>query len=108
MDEQSYRALADRTMERIDEAFAEVDPDQAESSISSGALTVLFPGGVKAIVSPQPPVRQMWLAFRDRAWHFDYDAPNDRWLDDRGKGEDLFRVVETIAREAGGVAVSIR
>lgn len=108
MDEQSYRALADRTMQRIDEAFADADPDQAEASLANGALTITFPGNVKAIVSPQPPVRQMWLAFRDRAWHFDYDAQNDRWLDDRGKGEDLFRLVETIARDAGGVTVAIR
>jgi len=107
MDEQAYRSLADATFRTIDDAFAEVDPDQAESSLSQGALTIVFPGGVRAIVSPQPPVRQIWLAFRDRAWHFDYDEKTRRWHDDRGQGIDLFEQLASIASEAGGVTVKI-
>jgi len=107
MDEQAYRQLVDDTFRRIDDAFADVDPDQAESTLSQGSLTIVFPGGVRAIVSPQPPVRQIWLAFRDRAWHFNYDEPNRRWLDDRGQGRDLFAELAAIAKEMGNVDVTI-
>lgn len=107
MEEQAYRSLVDETFKRIDDAFADVDPDQAESSIAQGALTIVFPGGVRAIVSPQPPVRQIWLAFRDRAWHFDLEASTRRWMDDRGEGLELFAAIARIAKEAGGVDVTI-
>jgi CyaY protein len=107
MDENTYRKLVDDTLHHIDAAFEEVDPDLAESSISQGALTILFPSGLRAIVSPQPPVRQMWLAFRDRGYHFDWDPGRRQWLDDRGEGLDLYGVIEKITRDASGVSVSI-
>ncbi len=107
MDEQTYRHLVDDTLRQIDRAFEDVDPDLAESSISQGALTILYKMTVRAIVSPQPPVRQMWLAFRDRAWHFDWDPTQKRWLDDRGSHQDLFTVLQTISKDAVGVEISI-
>ena len=107
MDEQDYRHLVDETFRRIDDAFGEVDPDLAESSISQGALTILFPGGVRCILSAQPPVRQVWVAFQDRAWHLDWDASSGRWLDDRGTGKDLGSLVRDIVREGAGVELAL-
>ena len=54
-----------------------------------------------AIVSPQPPVRQMWLAYRDRAWHFDWR--DGRWVDDKGEGKELFALLTEITQQAVGV-----
>jgi CyaY protein len=107
MDESTYRRLVDDTLHHIDDAFAEIDPDLAESSISQGALTILFPGGLRAIVSPQPPVRQMWLAFRDRGYHLDWDPERKRWLEDRGERRDLYAIVADITREMTGLDVSL-
>lgn len=107
MDENTYRKLVDDTIHHIDAAFEEVDPDLAESTISQGALTILFPGNLRAIVSPQPPVRQMWLAFRDRGYHFDWHPDRRRWVDDKGEGLDLYSLIERIARDTSGVGVSI-
>jgi CyaY protein len=106
MDEKEYRHLVDATLKRIDDAFADVDPDLAECSVSQGALTILFPGNVKAIVSPQPPVRQMWLAFRDRAWHFDHVAP-DRWVDDKTHTQELYPLLAEITKQAVGLSVKV-
>ena len=105
MDERDYRLLCDDTLHAIDTAFEDVDPDLAESTLSQGALSILYPGGLKAIVSPQPPLRQMWLAFRDRAWHFDWDGAS--WLDDKGEGVDLYRKLEEITRTQAGVELRI-
>ena len=105
MDEQAYRHLIDETFKKIDDAFADVDPDQAESTLSQGAVTIVFPGGTRCIISPQPPVRQVWLAYTDRAWHFNYDVATRRWMDDRGQGMDLFTQVAGIAKEASGALV---
>jgi CyaY protein len=107
MDERTYRHLVDETLHHIDAAFEEVDPDLAESSVSQGALTILFPGGLRAIVSPQPPVRQMWLAFRDRGYHFDWDPEKKRWIDDRGSGLDLYGTIAGIMRDMTGLELPI-
>ena len=104
MDEREYRLLVDDTLARIDAAYADVDPDLVECTISQGALTLLFKDGTKAIVSPQPPVRQMWLAFRDRAWHF--DRQGDDWVDAKG-GVGLYRQLEAITQTAAGEVVQI-
>ena len=106
MDEQAYRHLVDETFRKIDDAFADVDPDLAESTLSQGALTISFPGGVRCIVSPQPPVRQVWVAFRDRAWHLDWNPERSLWLDDRGSGTHLGKLLGDIVREAAGVELS--
>jgi CyaY protein len=107
MDERTYRHLVDETLHHIDTAFEDVDPDLAECSLSQGALTILFPGGLRAIVSPQPPVRQMWLAFRDRAYHFNWDPEGKRWIDDRGEGLELYATITGIVRDTSGLVVDI-
>ena len=105
MDEKTYRLLVDDTLRHIDAAFEPIDPDLAECSISQGALTVAFPGGLRAIVSPQPPVRQMWLAFRDRGYHFNWDG--NRWIDDKNPDISLYGVVADITRQMTGQDVEI-
>lgn len=107
MDESSYRRLIDDTFKVIDAAFEDVDPDVAESSYSQGTLTILFADGRRCILSPQTPVRQIWVAFKDRAWHLDRDAANGRWLDDRGQGIELYKLVEDVTREAAGVTIAV-
>ena len=37
-------------------------------------------------MNTQRPVRQIWLAGGDRAWHFDWNASTEQWLDDKGSG----------------------
>ena len=107
MDESQYRRLVDDTFHHIDAAFEGVDPDLAESVVSQGTLTIQFADGRRCILSPQAPVRQLWVAFRDRAWHLDYQPESGRWLDDRGQNVELYALVAQITREAGGVAVTI-
>ena len=107
MDESTYRHLVDETLRQIDAAFEDVDPDLAECSISQGALTIAFPGGLRAIVSPQPPVRQMWLAFRDRGYHFNWDAAKRQWIDDKGEGLELYQVVVDLTLRTAGVNVPL-
>lgn len=107
MEEKQYRQLVDLVFSQIDAAFEEVDPDLAESALSAGTLTITMVNKHRFIVSPQTPVRQIWVAFRDRAWHFNFDAATKRWTDDRGLGVDLFKLVEQTVHEATGLAVTV-
>jgi CyaY protein len=107
IDEKSYRQLLDQAFARIDDAFEEIDPDLAEVALSLGTLTITYPGNLRMMLTPQPSPRQLWVAFRDRAWHFDYDPTNERWLDDRGQGIDVYKLIEETTREVAGVQVMI-
>jgi CyaY protein len=106
-DESTYRKQVDETFQLIDAAFEHVDPDLVESSYGQGTLTLQFADGKRCILSPQAPVRQIWVAFKDRAWHLSRDEGTGRWLDDRGQGTDLFGLIEEITRQGAGVAVAI-
>jgi iron donor protein CyaY len=105
MDEKTYRKRLDATLEHIDRAFDQVDPDLAESNLSQGALTITMRQGHRLILSPQPSPRQLWIAFRDQAWHFDWNDARACWLDDRGRNIEALSLVATLTREAAGVDV---
>jgi CyaY protein len=107
MDDSAYRRLLDDTFTVIDAAFENVDPDVAESVYGQGTLSIVFADGRRCILSPQAPVRQLWVAFKDRAWHMDLDAATGRWIDDRGQNIELYGLIETITREAAGLDVKI-
>jgi iron donor protein CyaY len=107
MDEKTYRHLLDETFARVDRAFEAVDPDLAEVSISQGSLTIAFFEKQRLMLTPQPSPRQLWVAFRDRAWHFDWDAARGDWVDDRGQGIELCALVERTTREVANVTVEI-
>lgn len=103
MDEKTYRKLLDDTLDRVDRAFDAVDPDLAESNPTQGALTITMRGGQRLILSPQPSPRQLWIAFKDQAWHFDWDATRRCWLDDRGRNIEALALVSDLTRQAAGV-----
>jgi CyaY protein len=105
MDASEYRLAVDALLMRLDRAFEDVDPDLAESEYAQGTLVVTVRQAHKLIISPQAPVKQIWAAFRDRAWHFSYDEASGRWLDDRGQGVELVGLVASLANEHAGVTI---
>jgi iron donor protein CyaY len=106
IDERTYRARIDETLKRIDAAFENIDPDLAESDYAQGTLVIVFNQVHKLILSPQAPLQQLWVAFRDRAWHFSADDAG-RWLDDRGQGIELLALIADLARDNAGVALAL-
>jgi len=104
MDEGVYRARIDETFKRIDAVFEDVDPDLAESDYSQGTLVITFRQAHKLILSPQAPLRQLWVAFRDRAWHFEFDPKAQCWMDDRGQGVELLGLIAELTQQNAGVA----
>lgn len=104
MDESHYRKQVQATLDRVEKAFDDVDPDLAECSQSLGALTIQFPKGARCILSVQPSVRQLWLAVaaRGTAFHFNWDASANAWKDDKGKGIELLSYLSTYLKEETG------
>ena len=104
-EEGAYRQRVDEALAKLDKGFENVDPDLAESDFSQGTLVITFKQAHKLILSPQAPMRQIWAAFRDRAWHFALDGAG-HWMDDRGQGVELFALVTSLAHEHAGVDVA--
>jgi iron donor protein CyaY len=109
MEENDYRQRVDEIFRRIDAAFENVDPDLAESDYAQGTLVINFRQMHKLILSPQTPLRQIWMAFRNRAWHFalaETSGQPETWTDDRGQGVDLLGLIAELARESASVQVA--
>ncbi len=109
LDEKTYRDRVAATMKRVAKALESVDPDVLEAEEGNGVLTITAADGSKTILSPQPSVRQLWLAAASRgiAFHFSLDGASGRWLDDRGRGLDLDDVLRDILGKASGVTLPL-
>jgi CyaY protein len=106
MQESAYLALADEAFRAIGDGLDSVDTDLVDCEAAGDVVTLTFAGGRKCVVNTQRPTRQIWLAANARAWHFSWDDGTRRWLDDKGKGDELFATLARIVREGAGVEVS--
>lgn len=104
MDESTYQRLADNTFLELDAMLADVDADAVDVERAGDVMTLTFASGKKAVVNTQRPTRQLWLAADARAWHFTWDGA--RWLDDRGRGIELFAQIAAIVSDHTGVSVT--
>lgn len=109
LDEKTYRDRVAATMKRVAAALESVDPDVLEAEEGNGVLTITAADGSKTILSPQPSVRQLWLAAASRgiAFHFSLDEASGRWLDDRGRGLDLDDVLRDVLGKTSGVTLPL-
>lgn len=106
MDESSYQHLADAAFRAIGDAFEDVDSDVVDCEAAGDVVTLTLRGGRRCVVNTQRPARQIWLAANAQAWHFSWDEGSKRWLDDRGRGDELFSTIARIVKDATGTEVS--
>jgi CyaY protein len=105
MDERRYLQLAEAALSRVVAAFDEVELDDADVDSVGDVVTITLKpgaaGGGKIVINTQRPARQLWLAGGNRAWHFSYDEPSDRGLDDKGQGAELFETIRDLCAKSG-------
>jgi CyaY protein len=107
MDESTYQQKVAATFRAIETVLDEVDPDLVETTSTGDVMTFAFANGVRCILNTQRPVRQLWLAARAEAWHFDWHEDEGRWIDDRGRGIELRQQLVKIIREQAGLDVAL-
>ena len=61
---------ADRFMERVLSSLEDIDPDEVDTDLAMGVLTMEFGDGSKSIMNRQTAAHQIWLAEGAQAWHF--------------------------------------
>ncbi|MBS1875411.1 MAG: iron donor protein CyaY [Acidobacteria bacterium] len=76
MDEQEFRRQADQALDQLFRKLTSAgDQYGFEADFNAGALTIEFdePPG-KFVVSPNTPVRQIWVSAHSRSFKLDWDA----------------------------------
>jgi iron-sulfur cluster assembly protein CyaY len=75
MDEQEFKTHADDTLTRLHRVLATASDDyDFESDLNNGALTVEFENPpAKFVVSPNAPVRQIWVSALAKSYKLDWD-----------------------------------
>lgn len=75
IDEQKFRKLAEEALEQLQRALEKAaDTYEFEVDSNQGALTVEFEDPpARFVVSPNAPVRQIWVSARVKSFKLDWD-----------------------------------
>lgn len=107
MDEATFDHVAATEMNAIEDAFAEVDPDQVEVEVSDGVLRLDLRDGTKIVINSHRAARQIWMAAISTAWHFDPPANADnKWVAAKS-GEELRQTLRDLLHKRIGLAVTL-
>lgn len=98
LSEQDFRLRADHALEALQRALLPVaDTDGFEVELQNGVLQVVFeePSAAKFVVSPNAPVRQIWLSAMARSYKLAWSEERAAFVLD---GESLDELVLRLTR----------
>jgi frataxin len=74
LDENDFRKQADRLLESLKQSLI-VAEDSADIEVEdqSGALHISFDDGARFVISPNAPVRQIWISALSTSFKLDWD-----------------------------------
>jgi CyaY protein len=105
--EQDFRLEADRALEQAQRALLPLaDQEDFEVELQNGVLQLVFeePAPAKFVVSPNAPVRQIWVSALSRSFKLSWtDEASVFTLD----GEPLDALLNRLAREQLGISSSL-
>ena len=105
MDEVSFDKDARTELSHIDDAFAEIDPDEVEVSSSDGVLKLALRDGTRIVINSHRAARQIWMAAIASAWHFD-PTPEGGWRAAK-TGDELRATLARVVHERIGLTVAL-
>jgi CyaY protein len=89
LSEQDFRLAADRALEQLQRSLLPLaDQEGFEVELQNGVLQVVFeePAATKFVVSPNAPVRQVWVSAMSRSYKLTWGPETDAFVLD---GETL-------------------
>jgi CyaY protein len=105
MDDASFDRVARDELHDLENAFAEIDPDDVEVSTSDGVLRLDLRDGTRIVINSHRAARQIWMAAIASAWHFDLSGDGS-WRAAK-TGEELRPTLARLVRERIGLSVSL-
>jgi CyaY protein len=94
MDDQEFKHHADEALNRLYSTLSDATDDyNFDPEMESGALSVEFdrPKG-KFVISPNAPVRQIWVSARSRSFKLDWDPVEGAFIQS-SNGQTLTELV---------------
>lgn len=98
MTDDEFKQLTSAVYKRVVKAFDYIDPDEAEASYQLDNVTITFKDKTIFVINRQPPVHQLWLATKEKGYHFFYDGVKQQWLSTKTK-EEFFEVIKKSAKK---------
>jgi iron donor protein CyaY len=99
LSEQEFRLEADRALEQAQTSLLPLaDREGFEVELQGGVLQVVFdaPGAAKFVVSPNAPVRQIWVSALSRSYKLSWAGEEAMFV---LEGETLNALLERLALE---------
>jgi iron donor protein CyaY len=108
MDEQEFKKRADAALEDLDRRLSKAgERHDLESDFNAGALVVEFEDPpAKFVVSPNTPVRQIWVSAHMKSYKLDWDAAREAFALAES-GQTLAELVAAAISEQLGETVSL-
>ena len=98
LSDQDFRLRADHALEDLQRAMLPAADDEGfEVELQNGILQVVFdePRPAKFVVSPNAPVRQIWVSAMSRSYKLSWSDEDSAFVLD---GESLNTLVQRLAR----------
>jgi CyaY protein len=108
MDELEFRDRADEALGRLQRALERAsDRHEFEVDNNQGALTIEFEDPpARFVVSPNSPVRQIWVSARVKSFKLDWDAARSEFVLP-ADGRSLRQLIADVAGEQIGETVAL-
>ena len=108
MDDQEFKNRADQALEALHRALTEAaDEHDFEADFNAGALAIEFEEPrAKFVVSPNSPVRQIWVSAHSKSFKLAWDAAREEFVLPE-TGESLNQVIAGAVSKQLGATVSL-
>ncbi len=103
INEQEFDGAARDELHAIEDAFADIDPDDVEVSTSDGVLRLDLRDGTRVVINSHRAAGQIWMAAVSSAWHFDPGA--DRRWHAAKSGDELRATLQRLLHDRIGIDV---
>lgn len=105
MDDAEFDHVARDELRHLEDAFADIDPDDVEVSTSDGVLRLDLRDGTRIVINSHRAARQIWMAAVASAWHFDPIGPGV-WRSPKSN-EELRPTLARLLKERVGIALPL-
>ena len=108
MDDQEFKNRADQSLQALYRRLTAASDDAAfEADFNAGALTIEFEDPpAKFVVSPNAPVRQIWVSAHSKSYKLDWDAVANDFVLGSG-GQTLTELIQDAITKQLGEEVSL-
>ena len=101
MDKQLFIRRSDDCLARAAVWLEQFDPDELDYTTTDGVVSLVFADGTRYVLNRQSATSQMWFAAGARAFHYDWDASKEAWLDDRDGHALSAKLADVVSKKLG-------